>query len=77
CKGCGYCVEFCPKGVLSLSEDRFNAKGYYYAEMRDASQCVGCGLCAMYCPDFAIYLLDDSGNFATACQIMPEWRLNA
>ena len=74
CKGCGYCVAFCPKGVLALSEVQFNAKGYYFAEMRDADQCVGCGLCAMYCPDFAIYLLDDSGECESACEVTPERR---
>lgn len=59
CKGCGYCVAFCPKGALTLSDDQFNAKGYYYAHLREPDQCVACGLCAMYCPDFAIYLLDE------------------
>lgn len=60
CKGCGFCVEFCPKDALALSRIQFNAKGYFYAELREPELCVGCALCAMYCPDFAIYLLDDS-----------------
>ncbi len=29
CKGCGFCVELCPTGALTLS-DGFNAKGYHY-----------------------------------------------
>lgn len=53
CKGCGFCVEFCPLGVLSLST-RFNAKGYHYPEVVAAEKCSGCDLCGMYCPDFAI-----------------------
>ena len=26
CKGCGYCIEFCPKKILEFST-RFNQKG--------------------------------------------------
>jgi len=53
CKGCGYCVAFCPLGVLAMSA-RFNAKGYHYPEIAEAAKCSGCDLCGMYCPDFAI-----------------------
>ena len=53
CKGCGYCVEFCPLGVLVMSA-RFNAKGYHYPEVAEEGKCGGCDLCGMYCPDFAI-----------------------
>lgn len=54
CKGCGYCVEFCPTHVLALAES-FNQKGYHPPEVVDADACTGCGLCGMYCPDFAIF----------------------
>jgi 2-oxoglutarate ferredoxin oxidoreductase subunit delta len=54
CKGCGYCVEFCPTRVLILS-DGFNQKGYHPPEVVDAESCTGCDLCGMYCPDFAIF----------------------
>ena len=53
CKGCSYCIEFCPLAVLVLSS-RFNAKGYHYPEVADGHKCNGCDLCGMYCPDFAI-----------------------
>ena len=53
CKGCGYCVEFCPLGVLAMSA-RFNAKGYHFPEIVNGADCSGCDLCGMYCPDFAI-----------------------
>lgn len=54
CKGCGFCVEFCPTSTLALSEG-FNIKGYHPPEVADADACTGCGLCGMYCPDFAIF----------------------
>ena len=54
CKGCGYCVEFCPLGVLVMSS-KFNTKGYHYPEVANSEKCSGCDLCGMYCPDFAIH----------------------
>lgn len=60
CKGCGFCVSFCPLGVLRMST-KFNAKGYHYPEVADADKCSGCGLCGMYCPDFAIFGARSSG----------------
>ena len=54
CKGCGFCVEFCPTHVLALSS-AFNKKGYHPPHMIDADKCSGCNLCGMYCPDFAIF----------------------
>jgi 2-oxoglutarate ferredoxin oxidoreductase subunit delta len=58
CKGCSFCVEFCPKGILKLS-DEFNAKGYHSPEITNKDECVNCGLCEMICPEFAIYCLDE------------------
>jgi 2-oxoglutarate ferredoxin oxidoreductase subunit delta len=54
CKGCGFCVEFCPTDVLALSS-AFNAKGYHPPVVVNAEKCSGCDLCGMLCPDFAIF----------------------
>jgi 2-oxoglutarate ferredoxin oxidoreductase subunit delta len=56
CKGCGFCVEYCPKDVLKLSEE-FNSKGYHPPIAIKPNDCVNCGLCQMLCPDFAIFCL--------------------
>ena len=53
CKGCGFCVAFCPSDALEMSEG-YNAKGYHYPELSHLEKCSGCDLCGMYCPDFAI-----------------------
>ncbi len=55
CKGCGFCVEFCPQEILIMS-DQINAKGYHLPAIKDNSHCVNCGLCALLCPDFAIFI---------------------
>ena len=54
CKGCGFCVEYCPKDVLVLSQG-FNRKGYHPPEAVKHGECVNCNLCEMICPDFAIF----------------------
>jgi len=47
CKGCGICVEFCPKNVLQLDESEI-------AVAKHPDDCICCGLCEMRCPDLAI-----------------------
>lgn len=49
CKGCGICVEFCPKKVLELSE----LEKVVVAREQD---CIKCKQCEMRCPDFAIFV---------------------
>lgn len=53
CKGCGLCIEFCPKKGLKFS-GRLSAKGYYPAMQTDENNCTACGICYTMCPDAAI-----------------------
>ena len=53
CKGCGYCPEFCPRGVLRMSNE-LGSKGYNLVSIEDQNQCTACGLCEVMCPDYAI-----------------------
>lgn len=53
CKGCGLCVDVCPKNVLELSTE-VNAKGYFPAYQARPEDCVFCTTCCIMCPDVAI-----------------------
>jgi 2-oxoglutarate ferredoxin oxidoreductase subunit delta len=57
CKGCGFCVEFCPRDVLEISEE-FNQRGVHPPKVKDESKCVLCGFCEAVCPDFAIFAVE-------------------
>ena len=54
CKGCGFCVEFCPTRALDL-DSTYNAKGYHPPVLARPVDCNGCDLCGLYCPDFSIH----------------------
>lgn len=57
CKGCGLCVDVCPKHVLALDPVVVNPLGYHPVRLTDAATCTSCALCARICPDaiFAVY----------------------
>ncbi|MFP4588645.1 MAG: 4Fe-4S dicluster domain-containing protein [Candidatus Bipolaricaulota bacterium] len=58
CKGCKYCIEFCPQDVLEESEE-FNEKGYHPPTPEALEKCVNCGFCELICPDFAIWTTEE------------------
>ncbi|MCL2004311.1 MAG: 4Fe-4S dicluster domain-containing protein [Oscillospiraceae bacterium] len=54
CKGCGLCINACPKKILRISQDKLNDKGFHPAELTDEDACVSCAFCAVMCPDSII-----------------------
>jgi len=61
CKGCGFCVDFCPREVIKQSSE-LNAKGYNPAVVEDESRCLACGFCEAVCPEFAIKVSTTNDN---------------
>ncbi len=53
CKGCGFCIEFCPQKVLRKSAE-MNSRGYHSVCLDGRNKCGGCNICAMICPEFAL-----------------------
>ena len=64
CKGCGFCIEFCPNEVLEESE-KYNAKGYHPPNVKDQEACIACRLCEFICPEFAIFVKKLEGEEAS------------
>ncbi len=75
CKGCGFCIAFCPPHVLEFSEE-FNSQGYHPPRLSNPEGCTGCDLCGLFCPDFAIYGLmlkyAPEAQSQTACASSPQ-----
>ncbi len=55
CKGCGLCIEFCPRNCLELVRD-LNRLGYHPVKFKAAEKCIGCQACTIMCPEAAIEL---------------------
>jgi len=49
CKGCGICVDLCPKQVLDLND-------IGKITVIDEKSCIFCKQCEMRCPDYAIFV---------------------
>lgn len=47
CTGCGYCVEICKRGAVSLIIDEIGNTKYKINQ----DVCIGCGMCVKQCPN--------------------------
>ncbi len=56
CKGCGLCVEYCPKHLFYIDTENMNSKGTHPSAVLDTESCVLCKSCVLMCPDMAITL---------------------
>ncbi|MBI5439014.1 MAG: 4Fe-4S dicluster domain-containing protein [Nitrosomonadales bacterium] len=61
CKGCAFCVQFCPTKVLEMSDD-YNAKGYHPPYVKNPDACNDCKFCQLICPEFSIYVTGEEEN---------------
>jgi len=55
CKGCGYCIEICPKRVYRKAL-AYNAMGYSLPEIAHGEECIACLRCQTLCPDLALFI---------------------
>ncbi len=56
CKGCGLCVDVCPKNVLEIT-DKVNIKGHFPVVQARPEDCIHCSICCIVCPDVAITII--------------------
>lgn len=52
CKGCGLCIEKCPKNAIVWSSEP-GAYGTPRVALT-SENCKSCGICSIFCPDAAI-----------------------
>jgi len=66
CKSCGLCVEFCPRGLITL-DNELNKRGVPPAALTgDAERCTGCGNCAAMCAEAAIEIAERAAGASVA-----------
>jgi 2-oxoglutarate ferredoxin oxidoreductase subunit delta len=53
CKGCGLCIEICPKNVYDR-ESKVSSKGFRQIIIKNPDACNQCMLCELLCPDLSI-----------------------
>lgn len=54
CRGCGYCVQFCPNSCLEMKGAKVSRQGYHQPVVVNEDRCSQCGACVWMCPHWAI-----------------------
>jgi len=67
CAGCGICIERCPMGAFTRSDDKVEF---------NSVRCIGCGLCVTTCPTDALKLVckPDTGRIRIPDTITETWQ---
>lgn len=60
CLGYGDCLAVCPRGAISINEERCIAE-------INPTKCIGCGLCVKKCPNGIIHLINDTSRVVVKC----------
>lgn len=58
CKGCGLCVDVCPKNIIYIDTEIDTSYGRGCAAAREG--CIGCASCYTVCPDIAVTIKEVS-----------------
>ena len=58
CKGCFYCVKFCPVQKI-VPVEQINEMGYTVVEAREDVNCIGCCNCVLMCSQQCIKLTQE------------------
>jgi 2-oxoglutarate ferredoxin oxidoreductase subunit delta len=58
CKGCQFCVFYCPVKHLEMSKE-LNKRGVKFAKTKKETKCIGCGFCFLMCPDSCIEVYEE------------------
>jgi 2-oxoglutarate ferredoxin oxidoreductase subunit delta len=72
CKGCDLCIDACPPGVLVMTTDEVNERGYRYPRLLPG--CTGCKACSQICPDFVfqVYKFETPVEVTLSRLLRPE-----
>jgi len=73
CKGCGFCIAFCPNQLLEASPE-FNRHGYHPPVIVHPERCGNCTFCQVICPEFAIWTTPEDESQSAKQAQPPESR---